>query len=137
MIVCVIITAIVLGGGVVGFTLSLFKLIKTIKAERIPATIIKYEGSGRNSGIRTFVYEMWISNNRTVLERNVFTIRDKLFLCSINDYVGKQEMVAYDREKGKLYPHEPILIIYIILSVIFMLLGVILIAMLSSIWTAF
>lgn len=121
-IVAIIIT---LCGSVYGLT-DLIMLVKCILSQRVPATIVGYRGRGINFGIYTFIYHIFAAPGVILqLERKVMPLMNILPFYSIDNYVGRNVMVPLAPKKEKLLPHEPILIVKLILSLVAATLGIV------------
>lgn len=107
--------------GIAGIIICVSILKKTANAEMVPATIVGYSMRSKNHE-RRFTYAVRIDNNKIIkLERNVEIESDSDLLAA--KYLGREVTVPYDREHNKLYPHEPIVRGYLMISVMFALMG--------------
>lgn len=106
--------------GIAGIIICVSILKKTANAERVPATIVSFKHSGYRDKYLT--YAVQIDNNKIIeLERLVELESYSNSLAA--QYLGRKVTVPYDRERNKLYPHEPIVRSYLMISVIFALMG--------------
>lgn len=120
--------------GIVYSLTNLIMLIKCILSPRVPAVIIGYRGRGRNFGIFPFTYRIFTASGVVLqLEREVMPLMNFLPFYSINNYVGRNVTVPFDSQKQKLLPHEPILIIKLILSLVVATLGIVMLVVLVKI----
>lgn len=106
--------------GIAGIIICISILKNTANAERVPATIVSFKHSGSREKYLT--YAVQIDNNKIIeLRRLVELESDSNSLAT--QYLGREVTVPYDREHNKLYPHEPIVRTYLMISVILALMG--------------
>ena len=128
----VIALIITLCGIIYGLT-NLIMLAKCIMSPKVPATIISYRGRGINFGIHAFTYRVFASPDVVLqLEREVMPLMNFIPFYSIDNYVGRNVMVPFDSKKKRLLPHEPILIVKLVLSLVVVVLGVVMMIMLAK-----
>lgn len=119
-------------GIIYGLT-NLIMLAKCIMSPKVPATIISYRGRGINSGIHAFTYRVFAAPDVVLqLERKVMPLMNFMPFYSIDNYVGRNVMVPFDSKKKRLLPHEPILIVKLVLSLVVVALGVVMLIMLAK-----
>lgn len=119
-------------GIIYGLT-NLIMLAKCIMSPNVPATIIGYRGRGINSGIHAFTYRVFAAPGVVLqLEREVMPLMNYMPFYSIDNYVGRNVMVPFDPKKQKLLPHEPILIVKLVLSLVAVALGIVMLIMLAK-----
>lgn len=119
--------------GIIYGLINLIMLVKCTLSQRVPAIIIGYKGQGINSGIRTFIYHVFAAPGVILqLEREVMPLMNFLPFYSIDNYVGRNVMVPLDPQKQKLLPHEPVLIVKLILSLLASALGIIMLIVLTK-----
>lgn len=106
--------------GISGIIICVSLLKKISNAERVPATIVSYKINGYRD--KYFTYAVRIDHNKIVKLKRLVNIESSSSLAA-DKYLGKEVTVPYDREKNKLYPHEPIVYTYLIISVVFALMG--------------
>lgn len=106
-------------------------LVKCTLSQRVPAAIICYSGRGN---IRIFTYCVSVAPGVALrLEREVLPLMNLLPFYSINNYVGRNVMVPFDPKKQKLLPHEPILIVKLVLSLVVTALGIVMLIVLNKV----
>ena len=106
--------------GIVGIIICISILKKTANAERVSATIVSYRIN--YSREKYFTYNVQIDNNKIIKLERLVEIESSS-LQAADKYLGKEVSVPYDRERNKLYPHEPIVRTYLMISVILALMG--------------
>ncbi len=101
---------------------NLIMLTKCALSQRVPATIIAYRGI---NSIYIFIYHVFVAPGVVLrLERKVMPLMNFIPFYSINNYVGRNVTVPFNPKKQKLLPHEPMLIVNFILSLMSAVLGI-------------
>ena len=106
--------------GISGIIICVSILKKISNAEMVPATIVSFTHSGSREKYLT--YAVQIDNNKIIKLERLVEIESSS-LQAADKYLGKEVSVPYDRERNKLYPHEPIVRTYLMISVILALMG--------------
>ena len=106
--------------GIAGIIICVSILKKTANAEMVPATIVSYRIN--YSREKYFTYNVQIDNNKIIKLERLVEIESSS-LQAADKYLGKEVTVPYDRERNKLYPHEPIVHTYLMISIILALMG--------------
>lgn len=118
--------------GMVFSFINLIMLARCTLSPKVPATIIRYRGRGVNFGIFLFTYHVVVAPSVVLqLEREVMPLMNFLPFYSINNYVGRNVMVPFDSKKQKLLPHEPILVVKLVLSLIVATMGILMLIVLD------
>ena len=118
--------------GMVFSFINLIMLARCTLSPKVPATIIRYRGRGVNFGIFLFTYYVVVAPSVVLqLEREVMPLMNFLPFYSINNYVGRNVMVPFDSKKQKLLPHEPILVVKLVLSLIVATMGILMLIVLD------
>ena len=118
--------------GMVFSFINLIMLARCTLSQKVPATIIRYRGRGVNFGIFLFTYHVVVAPSVVLqLEREVMPLMNFLPFYSINNYVGRNVMVPFDSKKQKLLPHEPILVVKLVLSLIVATMGILMLIVLD------
>ena len=106
--------------GIIGIIICIMNLKNISKAEKLPATIVSFKHNGYKEKYLT--YAVKIDNNTIIELRRLVKLKSSSNLLGTK-YLGKEVTVPYDRERNKLYPHEPIVCGYLITSVMLSLFG--------------
>ena len=106
--------------GIAGIIICISILKKTANAEMVPATIVSFKHSGHREKYLT--YAVQIENNKIIELRRLVELESSSNRLAAQ-YLGRKVTVPYDREHNKLYPHEPIVRGYLIVSAMLALMG--------------